>query len=105
MEKKKCKHCNRKVLRDHYCVPLGRTVYYNNDRDFLSSFVASSVTGDPLIGMAVGGDPLGAMLGAGMHEDDSCKSGHSGSDASDSSSSDSSDSGSSDSGGCGGGGE
>lgn len=104
MKKKVCKHCRKEVSGDHQCHFTGGTVYYDSTSDFLTSFVVGNVTGNPVLGTIIGGDPLGAIMGSAMSEDDKRSSDHfdssqssSGQDAN--SDSGSSDSGSSDSGG------
>lgn len=78
MKEKKCRHCGRRVTNNHSCNAAGRFVYYDNDDDFLLSFVAGAVTGDPSIGFVIGGDPAGSMLGASLSDDQ--KSSHAGDD-------------------------
>lgn len=46
---KKCRHCNKKVNGNHYCVPLGRTIFYDSGNDFIPSFLAG-LTGDATSG-------------------------------------------------------
>ncbi|MBI5913340.1 hypothetical protein HY839_02770 [Candidatus Azambacteria bacterium] len=54
MKEKKCKHCGKKVKGDHYCLPLGRTVFYESTDDFTPSFLAG-LTGDYTSGNADSG--------------------------------------------------
>lgn len=74
MKEKKCKHCGQRVTSNHSCNAAGRFVYYDNDDDFLLSFVAGAVTGDPAIGFLAGKNIAGSMLGASLSSDDEKKS-------------------------------
>jgi len=69
MAEKVCKHCRKKVTNNHSCSVAGRFVYYDNEGDFMTSFVVGNITEDPIIGTLVGGNALGAIMGASISED------------------------------------
>ncbi|MEK7494185.1 MAG: hypothetical protein AAB630_03465 [Patescibacteria group bacterium] len=98
MKKKVCKHCRKEVSGDHQCHFTGGTVYYDSTSDFLTSLVVGSITGDPILGTIIGGDPFGAIVGSAMSQDDKHSSDHSGDSQNDSGPDTSSYSGGSDSG-------
>ena len=67
------------------------TTTESDDSDFLTSMAVAAATDSALIGMAVGGDPMGAMVGDMLNDSDSTDHGYS-DDSSDYSSDDTSNS-------------
>lgn len=71
-ERKRCKKCSQEVVRGrtHYCPKDGgRAINYDDD-GFLMSLVIGAATDSALFGMALGGDPAGAIIGDIMSDGD-----------------------------------
>ncbi len=60
----KCKDCNEEVRlgEGHTCTVTGRQ-YSQDDDSFVTSFFIANITDSAGLGMLVGGNPAGAMLG------------------------------------------
>jgi hypothetical protein len=69
---KKCRSCGAKIPdgKNHYCPKEKRTID-SDDGDFLLSFIVGRESDSTLLGTALGGDFLGALLGDLSNDSDS----------------------------------